>query len=146
MTVEARIRVHHRGCTTEKTHGATTVTQLSNDNHTSIFLVTGETSADVDEMLRSLEGSLSGHTVLCRSPQVAMVRGGCPPSGVEECILSYGCPIIWPALFSDGRELYTIVAPSRDRLKQLLERLPDFGGAAPPAGSRAGPRAPPPSL
>jgi len=139
MTVEARIRVHHRGCSTEKTHGATTVTQLSNDSHTSIFLVTGETLADVDGMLRSLEDSLSGYTLLCRSPKVAMVRGGCPPSGVEECILSYGCPIIWPALFSDGRELYTIVAPSRERVKQLLERLQDFGGANLEAVSDVGP-------
>lgn len=139
MTVEARIRVHHKGCLTEKTHGAMTVTQLSATGTNSVFLVTGDSPQEVEGFLRDFEGRLSGYTLLCRSPQVAMVRGGCPPSGVEECIHAYGCPIIWPALFSDGRELYTVLAPSRDRLKQLLERLQEFGGANLEAISEVGP-------
>ncbi len=129
MTVEARIRVHHRGCTSEKTHGALTITQLGSEGHSSLFLVTGETPDEVDVFLRDFEQKLTGFTILCRSPQVAMVRGGCPPSGVEDCILSYGCSILFPALFSEGREVYRIIAPSRERLKALMDRLQEFGGA-----------------
>lgn len=129
MPVEARIRVHHRGCLSEKTHDGSTITQIGAPGHSSIFLVTGANPEDLDALVRDLEPRLDGYTLLCRSPLVAMVRGGCPPSGVEECILSYGCSILFPALFSDGRELYRVLAPTRERLKQLLERLQEFGGA-----------------
>lgn len=139
MTVEARIRVHHRGCITEKTHGALTVTQLGAEGHSSIFLVTGESSEEVDFFLRDFEQRLVGFTILCQSPQVVMVRGGCPPSGVEECIASYGCSILFPALFAEGREVYRIIAPSRERLKQLLDRLQEFGGANLEAVADVGP-------
>jgi len=129
MPVEARVRVHHRGCLSEKTHDGSMITQIGAPGHSSIFLVTGEAPEELDELLRDLEARLSGFTLLCRSPLVAMARGGCPPSGVEECIASYGCSILFPALFSDAREFYRVLAPTRDRLKQLLERLQEFGGA-----------------
>lgn len=129
MTVEARIRVHHRGCTSERTRGATTITQLSGDGHSSIFLVTGESQEDVDALVEVLKEGLEGFHLLCRSPQVVMVRGGCPPSGVEDSILAYGCSIIWPALFMEGEEFYTVIAPSRERLKHLLDRLEEFGAS-----------------
>lgn len=130
MTVEARIRVHHRGCITERTHEVATITQLSADGHSSIFLVTGETSDEVEDFLEELESSLSGFRHLCQSSNVAMVQGACPPSGVEEAILAFGCSILWPALFMEGEEFYTILAPSRERVKHLLDRLEDFGGAS----------------
>lgn len=129
MTVEARIRVHHRGCVSERTGGGTSISQLSADGHNSIFIATGDSPEDVDAMLAALEHALGDYSLVCRSPQVAMARGACPPSGVEERILAYGCSIIWPALFCEGREFFTIVAPSRDRLKHLMERLQEFGGA-----------------
>lgn len=129
MTVEARIRVHHRGCVTERTHGGTTITQLSADGQSSIFLVTGETEEDVGGLLETLEEGIVGYTLLCQTPQVAMIRGGCAPSGVEESIRAYGCSVMWPALFMEGEEFYTLIAPSRERLKHLLERLEDFGSA-----------------
>ena len=141
MTVEARIRVHHHGCLSERTHGAMTITQLGAEGQCSIFLVTGETSEELDDFLKGFEERLSGYTVLCRSPKVAMVRGGCPPGGVEECILSYGCSILFPSLFAEGREIHRIVAPSRARLRQLIERLRDFGpsGATLESVSEVGP-------
>lgn len=129
MPVEARIRVHHRGCLSEKTHDGTTITQIGAPGHSSIFLVTGGSPEDLDALVRELEPRLDGYALLCRSPLVAMARGGCPPSGVEECIVSYGCSILFPALFSDGREFYRVLAPTRERMRQLLERLQEFGGA-----------------
>jgi len=141
MPVEARIRVHHKRCVSERTHGGSTITQIGAPGHSSIFLVTGEGPEDLDGLLRELEPRLSGYALLCRSPVVAMARGGCPPSGVEECIMSYGCSILFPALFSDGRELYRLIAPTRERLKQLLERLQEFGGANLEALAEVGPEA-----
>lgn len=141
MPVEARIRVHHRGCLSERTHDGSTITQIGAPGHSSIFLVTGESPEDLDALARDLEARLSGYTLLCRSPLVAMARGGCPPSGVEECIQSYGCSVLFPALFSDGREFYRVLAPTRERLKQLLERLGDFGGANLEALTDVGPEA-----
>ncbi len=129
MTVEARLRVHHRGCLSERTHGAMTITQLGTEGQCTIFLVTGETREELDGFLKGFEERLSTYTLLSRSPQVAMVRGGCPPGGVEDCILSYGCSILFPSLFAEGREIHRILAPSRARLRQLLERLQDFGTA-----------------
>ncbi len=141
MTVEARIRVHHEGCLSERTHGTTTITQLGAEGQCSIFLETGETPEELDEFLRESEGRLSGYTLLSRSPNVAMVRGGCPPDGVEDCIRSYGCSILYPSVFSEGREVHRIVAPSRERLKQLFERLQEFGpsGASLEAVTDVGP-------
>ena len=127
MPVEARIQVHHRGCLSERTHGGMMITQLGAEGHCSLFLATGETTEELDDFLKGFEARLSDYTLLSRSPKVATVRGGCPPGGVEECILSYGCSIMFPSLFAEGRELHRVVAPSRDRLKQLLERLQDFG-------------------
>jgi len=141
MPVEARIRVHHRGCLSERTHDGSTITQIGAPGHSSIFLVTGEAPEKLDASMRDLEGRLSGYTLLCRSPLVAMARGGCPPSGVEEAIQSYGCSILFPALFSDGREFYRVLAPTRERLKQLLERLVEFGGANLEALTDVGPEA-----
>jgi predicted DNA binding protein len=129
MTVEARIRVRHEGCVTRRTHGATSITQYSADGSSSIYLVTGETAEEAEDILREVETSLTNYTLLSQSSNVYMVRGGCPPSGVDECILAYGCSILWPALFMEGEEFYTVLAPTRERLKQLLERLEDFGGA-----------------
>ena len=141
MTVEARIRIHHKGCLSERTHGGMMITQLGAEGQCSIFLVTGETPEELDDFLKGFEERLSAFTLLCRSPRVAMVRGGCPPGGVEECILSYGCSILFPSLFAEGREIHRVVAPSRGRLKQLLERLTDFGpgGAALEGISDVGP-------
>lgn len=129
MAVEARIRVHHRGCISERTRGSTTITQTSGDGPGALFLATGETPDELDAIMDYLEEELVDYRLVSREPKVAMVRGGCPPSGVEDCIRSYGCSIVWPALFSEGREFFTILAPSRDRLRQLIERLEEFGGA-----------------
>lgn len=129
MAVEARIRVHHGGCISERTGGSTTITQTSGDGSSSLFLATGETPEELDAIMTYLEEELVGYQLVSRSPKVAMVRGGCPPSGVEDCIRNYGCSIVWPALFSEGREFFTIIAPSRDRLRHLMERLKEFGGA-----------------
>lgn len=141
MPVEAQIRVHHRGCLSERTHDGSTITQIGAPGQSSIFLVTGDGPDDLDALLRELEPRLSGYTLLCRSPLVGMARGGCPPSGVEECIQSYGCSTLFPALFSDGREFYRVLAPTRERLKQLLERLQEFGGANLEALTDVGPEA-----
>ena len=141
MPVEARIRVHHRGCLSEKTHDGSTITQIGAPGHSSIFLVTGADPDELDALLHDLEARLSGYSLLCRSPLVGMARGGCPPSGVEECIQSYGCSILFPALFSEGREFYRILAPTRERLKQLLERLQEFGAANLEALADVGPEA-----
>ncbi|MFQ5986789.1 MAG: helix-turn-helix domain-containing protein [Thermoplasmata archaeon] len=139
MTVEARIRVRHEGCVTRRTHGATSITQYSADGHSSIFLVTAETAEEAEGIQGELQTNLADYTLLSQSANVAMVRGGCPPSGVEESILAYGCSILWPALFMEGEEFYTILAPARERLKQLLERLQEFGGASLLALTEVGP-------
>ncbi len=103
------------------------ITQLGAEGQCSMFLVTGETQEELDDFLSGFEERLSGYTLVSRSPKVAMVRGGCPPGGVEECILSYGCSILFPSLFAEGREIHRIIAPSRERLRQLVDRLKEFG-------------------
>jgi len=127
MPVEARIRVHHEGCLSERTYGAKTISQLGAEGHCSLFLVTGNTEEELEEFLGGFAKRLSGYSLMSRSPKVALVRGGCPPGGVEECILSYGCSIVFPSLFAEGRETHRLIAPSRERLKQLLDRLREFG-------------------
>jgi len=103
------------------------ITQLGAEGQCSIFLATGETPQELDTFLKGFEERLSGYTLLSRSSKVAMVRGGCPPGGVEECILSYGCSIVFPSLMTEGREIHRVVAPSRERLRQLVDRLQEFG-------------------
>lgn len=66
--------------------------------------------------------------VMSRTPTSALVRTRNPPVGVIPTILAAGCTILWPAV-CDGVEHYTILAPTRPRLRALVRELAAFGPA-----------------
>lgn len=129
MALEARLRIRHAGCFTCELGPGMSVAQLSDEGEHSVFLASGESAETVELALEGLRGTLVKYRLVTRSSLTAVALGACPPHGVENVIRSYNCSILWPAVFADGHERYRVLAPSRERLKQLVSRLAEMGGA-----------------
>lgn len=124
MVVEARLRIRHRGCFTEKSQGA----QLGADRDADVFVLHGIDGRQLDEMLSALSATRPrAPETLSRSPTALVVRVRASPHAVPAEIAAAGCTVLWPALFVGGEETYTILSPTRERLDALLARLGAHG-------------------
>jgi predicted DNA binding protein len=127
MVVKADLRVRHDGCLMTSLRPGTLAMQISSDEECDLILVQGET-AEVDRVVRHIErDNLHPFDVMGRTATSALVRTRNPPDGVIPTILSTGCTILWPAVYRDGWETYSILAPSETRLRMLVRRLERFG-------------------
>lgn len=107
--------------------GSVSMAQLSDEGDGSIFIGSAEAPAELDGASDLLRHGLSNYHEIARTQSVIIGTGACPPHPVEPAIRGYGCSIVWPIVFHGGHEVYTVLAPTRQRLRQLLERLQEFG-------------------
>ncbi|WP_456474700.1 helix-turn-helix domain-containing protein [Candidatus Pyrohabitans sp.] len=133
MAVKAELRVEHRGCITAdwtRDGRATLVRQLATDGVHTLFLVQAESSDALEEAAAKIRAalpmevvSLSGQTAVLRGFCVCQTRG----DSVTSAIHASGCSILYPVIYRDGYEFYTVIAGDRAQLRALLERLKELG-------------------
>lgn len=104
------------------------MTHLSGDHKHGLSVLHGESDEQVDEILRALDGdAVSRPVVIERAPRVAVVRCCIQEGGVFAALEAHNMTVVWPAIYRDGVEIYTVLALSRTRLDALLERLREIG-------------------
>jgi predicted DNA binding protein len=127
MVVKADIRVQHHGCLMTSLQPGSVAMQVSADEECDLVLVQGD-PAEVERVVRHIEAdNLRPFDVMSRTERSALVRTRNPRVGVIPTILAAGCTILWPAVYRDGWEHYSILAPTETRLRALVRRLERFG-------------------
>lgn len=127
MVVKADLRVQHKGCLMTSLRPGTIAMQVSADEECDLVLVQGE-PVEVERVVRHIEADgLQPFDVMGRTATSALVRTRNPPEGVIPTILASGGIILWPAVYRDGWESYSILVPNESRLRALVRRLERFG-------------------
>lgn len=128
MAVQAAVRICHEGCVTLGFSGETSVAQVSAERGWDVFVMHAASANQLAKTLEAWQGYV-GHEVdvLSRSETGLVFRGNNPPDGIIATIREAGCTLLWPAVYRDGFEYFTILAPSRESVRLLLEDLDVFG-------------------
>lgn len=130
MVVEARVRIRHKGCFSERLHGALHGAQLASERDSDVIVLTGAENGHLEGLLDALSDARSRRPeIMNRSPGSVVLRVRAPTHSVVSDITASGCTVLWPALFSNGEETYTILAPTRAQLDQLVSKLASHGSA-----------------
>lgn len=131
MVVEARLRLRHRGCFTQRLAGSAQGAQLASDRDGDVIVLHGADARQLDALVADL--SRERHRpleILSRTPASVVVRARAPTHALGAHIAAAGCTVVWPALFAGGEESYTLLAPSRERLDALVHALAAYAEVA----------------
>jgi predicted DNA binding protein len=124
MVLEARLRIRHHGCISEKLQGRSHAAQISADRNADLLVMHGEDEMQVEDFLEGCRRTQPmAPEVISRTPTSVVLRGQNPRNGVVANILGSGCAILWPSVWANGEESYTILAPTRERFDDALRRL-----------------------
>lgn len=128
MVVEARVKLRHRGCYSETLPPGVQVTHLSGDDEHCICTIRGPPGADLDAVVASLGPWLDAPPrVLDRGALSLAVRCSCPTRGLRQRLAAWGATVMWPVVHRDGHEWWHLVAPTREVMAHVLERLGSEG-------------------
>ena len=128
MVLEAQIEVQHRGCYTESISGNARAVQLTAGPGSSLLVVAGETPAQLEAILAAFARvNARPYEVVERSERAAVLRIQVRAGGVVRCLTEAGASILWPAIFRDGVEQYTIIVKGKRALADLVAQLRPFG-------------------
>jgi len=123
MVVEARLRIRHRGCFTERLVGATQGAQLAAERDADVVALQAADPTALDGVLRAVSTDRSRVDIVSRTPTSAVVRLRGNAHSISTTIARAGCTPLWPALFVGGEELYTVLAQTREALDDLVLAL-----------------------
>ena len=113
---------------TEELEGDSYATQISGDQGGDIVYVHAADDAAADRFVSWFrERSGNPVEVIGRTPGTALFRGKNSPTGVTMTLLRSGCTILWPAVWRDGLEYYTVVAGDRNILRRTIENVGKLG-------------------
>lgn len=128
MVFEARLRIRHRGCFTERLMGPTQGAQLAADRDTDVLVFHAADARQLDLFAADVARA-KGHKpdVVSRTAATLVLRARGAPHAVPAEITAAGCTVLWPALFEAGEETYTILAPTREALDTLAQKLRAHG-------------------
>lgn len=127
MVLEARLRIRHHGCFTESIGPGAHMTQVSADRHHGLSILHADSDEEIDRILQHMNLGVKEANIIERKPRCAVLRATLRGDGVIATIHAFGCTVLWPAIYSDGHESYSVLVPSRERLRALVERLADMG-------------------
>lgn len=128
MVIEARIRIRHRGCFTERIVGNAHGAQLAAERDADLIILHGTDPLHMDALQHALAaGRTRAPEIICRTPAALVLRTRGPAHSTTAETLASGCTIRWPIIFTNGEEIMTILAPTRDTLDNLLARLAHHG-------------------
>lgn len=125
MVVQAKLKIRHHGCVSEKVLGDSRIIHISGDDEHCLSVFKAASEEQLDELLAGNDRVLEPGGLVDRSQNWAVVRCHCPVEGsyIIPIMRESGCSILWPVVESDGHEFYTVLAPSYADFTALLERL-----------------------
>lgn len=123
MVVRASLRLRHHGCITERLSGDTVLTQVSGERGSDVFVLQASDAAALERGLAIAESNGEKAEPLARTDQTLVFKGRNLPSGIVAAIRASPCWIVWPIVYRDGLEYYTLGAPSREPLRALIAEL-----------------------
>lgn len=126
--LEARLRLRHAGCITERLPAGAQVTHVSGDRDGDVLAIHALTEAHVEQIMREL-GALQPRApeVLSRTALGVVARCRAGLHAVPSLVQASGCSLVWPVVYANGDEVYTVLAPGRDRLDGLVAQLQRMG-------------------
>lgn len=127
MVVEADLRVRYPGLDSEGVPEGTRLIHVSSDEGKCLTVIRADTPEALDQLRDGLPEIVDEHRVLEQAETWIVVRCQCPPYGTTAMIRSMGCSVVYPIIEVGSDEHYTIVAPSRERLRASVERLKEEG-------------------
>lgn len=127
MVLEARLKIRHHGCFTEDICDGAHMTQVSADRHHGISVLHGTSDAQIDRIMDRMGLNVKEATLIERGERSVVLRALLRGDGVIATIHGFGCTVVWPAIYTKGHEHYSVIVPSRERLRALVERLGDLG-------------------
>lgn len=128
MAVQASLRIRHDGCVTLGFTGETSVAQVSAERGWDVFVMHAASADQLSSTLKAWQAYVDHEVeVLSRSDTGVVFRGHNPPDGLIATIREAGSTLLWPAVYRDGFEYFTVLSPSREAVGSLLEDLEAFG-------------------
>ncbi|MFA5860587.1 MAG: helix-turn-helix domain-containing protein [Candidatus Thermoplasmatota archaeon] len=127
--LQAHLVVRHWGCIVSEglTDGAKAV-QVSADQAGDVLVMHAVRPEQIEAFIDGIEKTEEGPAeIVLRTPNTVVLRARPPTWGVVTTINESGCSILWPAIWQDGLERYTVIAPTRDRLDVLVRTLSEIG-------------------
>lgn len=125
MVVKASFLIRRPGSTSERVTAGARVVHMSGDDHHCVSVFRATTPTQLEELLDGSSHLLDG--MLEKSDSWAVARCTCPRTGsrIIPLIRAAGCTILWPTIMHDGAKTMTLVAPTRQHVVDLLEKLKD---------------------
>jgi predicted DNA binding protein len=140
-TVQASLRIRHNGCATRMFQGGTVMVQVTGQLGAEYFVLKAPEARLVREALAMSERYVQARATVLEDHNGAMVfRGVNRPDGVVADIRASDCAVMWPVVYEDGEEYYTLLAPNRTALRLLCDRLARHGDVEVERVADAGPR------
>lgn len=136
VAVQSSLKLRHHGCITEQFPPGMTLAQIAGERGSDLYILHVTDPDDLDGALRLCEDhrmdecGLIYADVIARDRTSVVFRGENPDTGVVATIRSTRCTILWPAVYRDGLEFFEVLAPSRDELARLLDRLDGIADVA----------------
>lgn len=127
--LEAHLAIRHRGCVVSEclTDGAQAA-QVSADRDADVLVMHAPRAEQVDTFVKHVVATQAKPPeIVLRTPTSVIVRGRNPEWGVVATIHRSGCGILWPSVWRDGIERYTVLASDRARLDALVRELARIG-------------------
>lgn len=130
MVLEARLRVRHHGCFTEDVIEGAHMTQVSADRHHGLSVLHATSPEQMARILERMNLDVKEASIIEQTERSVVLRATLRGDGVIATIHGFGCSVVWPAIYTKGHEWYSVLVPSRERLRALVERLADMGDVA----------------
>ncbi|HTT34610.1 MAG TPA: hypothetical protein VLX64_01795 [Thermoplasmata archaeon] len=129
--MDARLRVHHPCPYCDiSVRFPDSLLLLWCDNRRDLFLVSSPAEEELDTVVRSLRRSFHGEVLLREGRDALIVlpefEWSEPPS-VTGIARREGVFVVPPVVYSDGRETYRVLSPTRARLRRFIHRLRRLG-------------------
>lgn len=127
MVLEARLRIRHAGCFTQRLAPGAQLAQIGGDRDAAQLVLQGADDAQAASFLRHVQDA-TGRVpeVVGRSAAGLVLRARAPHATVA-AVHAHGCTVVWPVLCARGEEEMRVLASSRERLDALLRALGALG-------------------
>ncbi|MCA1813673.1 MAG: helix-turn-helix domain-containing protein [Halobacteriales archaeon] len=131
MVVQAALRVQHEGCVSESFTGGVWLVQVSSDRGHDLYVLHAPDAARLDRARRDIERYVGAPVEpVHQAPTMLVYKHHNPPSGPIGVIRRSGCILLWPAVWRDGVESFTVMAGTRAQVAHLLPQLAALGSAS----------------
>lgn len=127
MVHEARVRLRRDGSYVEAVTGGARFVHISGDHESCLAVLKTDTAEQLEEIVDRCSHFFETADILDRADTWLVTRCRCPAYGAAQTIQAHGCSIVWPIVVHDRFSRFHILAPTRQRLEALIDRLEEIG-------------------